>query len=123
MILRIFLLIFSTLCLSGCPAMFYGRIQNDSNSKILVVPEHNSKNVWSIESNQNIEVIWFQNCIAIQLNDSMQYFQSWPLPDNVVINGVFSSSLNATYNEQGLFFVTVKGDLIQVPKIKQCKNT
>jgi len=122
-ILRIFLLIFTTLCLSGCPAMFYGHIQNNSNSKILVVPEHNSKNVWSIESNQNIEVIWFQNCIAIQRNDSMQYFQSWPVPDNIVTNGIFSSSLNATYNEQGLFFVTVKGDLIQVPKIKQCKNT
>jgi len=103
--------------------MFYGHIQNNSNSKILVVPEHNSKNVWSIESNQNIEVIWFQNCIAIHRNDSMQYFQSWPVPDNVVTNGIFSSSLNATYNEQGLFFVTVKGDLIQVPKIKQCKNT
>jgi len=54
--MRISLLIFS---ISGCPAMFYGHIQNDSNSKILVVPEHNSTKVWSIESNQNIEVIWF----------------------------------------------------------------
>ena len=122
-IVRIFLLIFSTLFLSGCPAMFYGHIQNDSSSEIFIVPEHNSKNVWSIESNQKIEVVWFQNCIAIESHDSMQYFQGWPIPDNVVKNGVFSSSLNAIYNEHGLFFVTVKGDLIQVPKIKQCKNT
>jgi hypothetical protein len=120
---RIFLLIFSSLFLSGCPAMFYGHIQNDSNIGILVVPENNPKNVWSIDSNQNIEVVWYQECIAIQSQGSMQYFQSWPIPDNVVQNGVFSSSLNAIYNDSGLFFVTLKGDLIEVPKIRQCKNT
>ena len=122
-ILRIFLVSLISLFLTGCPAMFYGHIKNESNNQIIVVPKHSPNNAWVIQSNQNVEVIWSQDCFTIKANGVNHYFLNWPIPDNVISNGIFRSKLHAVYNDEGLFFVSKNGELIQVPKLDVCKNT
>ena len=103
--------------------MFYGHVKNNSNSEMSVIPTNIPDNPWVIESNQEAEVVWYQDCLTVESNGNTYYYANWPIPENVIVRGIFSSSLNAIYNNSGLFFVTNNGELIPVLQKEQCVNT
>ncbi len=106
--------------LSGCPATFYGLVKNESDREIVVIPPFKTEYSWVIESGSEEKVNWYQECITIKASEGVQYFSGWPIPGNVVMNGIFSSSLEAVYKNGELFFKNKKGQLIEISRVATC---
>lgn len=117
---RVFYVALISILLSGCPATFNGLVKNESNHKIVVVPPFETEFSWVIESGYQEKVSWYQECIIIKGPNGIQYFSGWPIPDDVVSNGIFSSSLEAVYKSNQLFFKTNKGQLIKINEVVSC---
>ena len=117
---RIFYIVLISILLSGCPATFNGIVKNESAQEIVVVPPFETEYRWVIESGSEDKVNWYQECITIKSPSGIQYFSGWPIPDNVVSNGVFSSSLVAVYKSNKLFFKTNEGQLIKINQVAAC---
>ena len=117
----IYILVVS-LFLTGCPAMFYGNLKNENVEKLVVIPPHNPENPWIIKGGERVKVIWYQECITVKDGANTLYFSGWPIPEGVVENGIFSSSLNVVYKGNSLFFESAKGELLPVPKVSKCGN-
>ncbi|MGX5174285.1 hypothetical protein ACUR5C_09720 [Aliikangiella sp. IMCC44653] len=106
--------------LSGCPATFNALLKNSSGNEIIFVPPFETSFNWRIESGGSEKVNWYQGCITIENENGVQYFSGWPIPDNVVTNGWFSSTLNAIYKDNELYFKTLDGQLIKINKLSSC---
>lgn len=117
---RIFYLIMVLVLMSGCPATFNGLLKNESDHKIEVVPPSGTEFRWEIESGSREKVRWYQECITINGPNGIQYFTGWPIPDNVVSNGVFSSSFEVVYKSNNLFFVTKNRQLVPINQVARC---
>ncbi len=117
----IYIVVFSLL-LSGCPAIFYGNLKNESADTLIIRPPGVPENPWIIQSEERVQVIWYQQCIVVSDSARTQYFRGWPIPPNVVKTGVFSSSLNAVFKDHSLFFESLEGILIPVPEVSECGN-
>lgn len=118
--IRILYLILISILLSGCPATFYGHVKNESKQKIVIVPPFETDFHWVIESGGEEKVNWYQECITIQGANGVQYFSGWPIPDNVVTNGIFSSSFEAIYKHGELFFKSSEEQLIKINEVATC---
>lgn len=117
---RIFCVVLISILVSGCPATFNGVVKNESAYEIVVVPPFETEFSWVIESGSEDKVNWYQECITIKSQGGIQYFSGWPVPDNVVSNGVFSSSFVAIYKSGKLFFKTNEGRLIKINQVAAC---
>lgn len=117
---RIFYIALLSILLSGCPATYYGLVKNESGHTIVVVPPFETEFHWVIEPGSQKKVNWYQECITIKGPNGIQYFVGWPVSDNVVSNGIFSSSLEAVYKSNQLFFKTQKGLLIKLNEVVSC---
>ncbi len=117
---RIFQIVLISILLSGCPATFNGIVKNESIQDIVIIPPFETAYSWVIESGSEDKVNWYQECITIKSHSGIQYFSGWPIPDNVVRNGVFSSSLVAVYKSNKLFFKTNEGQLIKINQVDAC---
>jgi hypothetical protein len=117
---RIFYIVLISILLSGCPATFNGLVKNESAHEIVVVPPFETEFSWVIESGSEEKVNWYQKCITIKGPSGIQFFSGWPIPVNVVSNGVFSSSLVAVYKNNKLFFKTNEGQLIKINQVVAC---
>jgi hypothetical protein len=102
--------------------MFYGNLKNESTDNLVVSPPRIPENPWVIKSGERIKVIWYQECIIVNNGARTQYFAGWPIPKNVVETGIFSSSLNAVYKDNTLFFESSAGKLIPVKEVSECGN-
>jgi hypothetical protein len=119
---RIFYVTLISLLLSGCPATFNGLVKNESTQNIVVVPPFETEFSWVIESGAEEKVNWYQECITIKGPNGIQYFSGWPIPDNVVTSGLFSSSLDAVYKNSELFFKNKEGHLIKISQVAKCEK-
>ena len=117
---RIFYVLLIPILLSGCPATFNGFIKNESDKDIVVILPFETELNWPIDSGAEGKISWYQECITIKLASKTQYFSGWPIPDNVVKNGLFSSSLKAVYKDGNLFFVGSNEQLIKVKEVAVC---
>ncbi|GIU14740.1 hypothetical protein [Shewanella morhuae] len=86
----------------------------------MIVPPFETEFSWIIESGTEEKVSWYQECITIKGPEGIQHFSGWPIPDNVVSNGVFSSSLEAVYKNSELFFKNREGQLIKISQVATC---
>lgn len=109
-----------SILLSGCPATFNGLVKNESAHEIVVVPPFETEFGWVIESGSEDKVNWYQECITIKGPSGVQYFSGWPIPESVVNDGVFSSSLVAVYKNNKLFFKTNEGRLMEINQVAAC---
>lgn len=119
---RIFYLVFISILLSGCHATLNGLVKNESAHEIVVVPPFETEFSWIIESGSEDKVNWYQECIAIKGPGGIQYFSGWPIPYNVLVNGIFSSNLVAVYKSNKLYFKTNEGRLIEISQVAACSN-
>lgn len=117
---RIIYIVLISILLSGCPATFNGLVKNESAHKIVVVSPFDTEFSWVIEPGSEDKVSWYQECITIQRASGVQYFSGWPIPDNVVSNGLFSSSLEAVYENSELFFKDKDGQLLKISEVATC---
>jgi hypothetical protein len=117
---RIFYVVLISIFLSGCPATFNGLVKNESSHEIVVVPPFETEFSWVIESGSQEKVNWYQECITIKAPSGIQYFSGWPIPDNVVSNGIFSSSFEAVYKSNQLLFKTNEDQLIKISQVVSC---
>lgn len=117
---RVLYVILISLLLSGCPATFYGIVKNESVHKVILVPPFKTELSWVIESGADEKVNWYQECITLKGPNGIQYFSGWPIPDNVVSNGLFSSSLEAVYENRELFFKNKEDQLIKMSEVASC---
>ena len=106
--------------LSGCPVTFNALLKNGSGNEIVFIPPFETDFNWRIESGGSEKVSWYQGCITIEDETGIQYFSGWPIPENVVTNGWFSSILNVTYKDNELYFKTLEGQLIKINKLSSC---
>ena len=120
---RILFIILISLTLAGCPVSINGLIKNKSESTVIIAPPFKTEFSWVIGPGAEEEVSWYQECITIKSNDEIQYFSAWPIPENTLIPGVFSSTLKAVYKNKELFFENNKGELIKVPQATSCAGT
>lgn len=111
-----------SLLLTACPVTFYGNLKNESSAILVVRPPGVPENPWIIKSGERVKVIWYQECIIVNNGTLTQYYSGWPIPENVVKTGAFSSSLNAVYKDDALFFESLAGKLIPVPEVSECGN-
>jgi hypothetical protein len=118
--IRIFYVVLISILLSGCPATFNGLIKNESIHEILVVPPFETEFSWVIEPGSQEKINWYQECIIIKGPGGIQYFSGWPIPDNVVSNGIFSSSFKTVYTSNQLYFITHDGQLIKINQVPTC---
>jgi len=116
----IYIVVVSSL-LSGCPATFNALLKNGSGNEIVFIPPFESDFNWRIESGGSEKVNWYQGCITIENENEIQYFSGWPIPEDAVTNGWFSSTLNAIYKDNELYFKTLEGQLIKINKLNSCK--
>lgn len=117
---RAFYIVFSVVLLQACTATFNGFLKNESNDEIIVIPPFKTDYFWRIESGSEDKVNWSQECITIQNGAYVQYFSGWPIPENTVKNGLFSSSLNIVYKDNKLYFKTRSNELIKVTEVPVC---
>lgn len=118
--IRIFYVILISTVLAGCPATFNGLIKNELANEIFVIPPFENEYRWVIESGGEEKVNWYQECITIKGPDGVLYFSGWPIPDNVVTNGIFSSSHEVVYRNRELFFKSKEGQLIKIDRVATC---
>ena len=117
---QLFYAILISLLLTGCPTAFYGNIKNDSGHSVTVQPPRETDNSWAIKAGNTIEVNWYQECITIKDGDTTQYFVGWPVPEEAVSHGLFSSTVNATYKNNELYFNVTEGKQIKIKKVASC---
>ncbi|GAA5216199.1 hypothetical protein ACFSJ3_09665 [Corallincola platygyrae] len=108
------------LLVTGCPALMYGHLKNSSQSDLVVIPPNVPENPWIIDSGETVRIVWHQECIIIRDGMETKYFLSWPLPENTVTSGVFSSSINAVYSNGSLYIETKDGALVQTKETSSC---
>jgi len=106
--------------LSGCPATFNGLLKNESGHKIVVVPPFKTEFSWVIKSGAEEKIRWYQECITIKGPSGIQYFSGWPIPDNVIRRGIFSSSFEVVYKNSELFFKSKEGQLNKITEVNAC---
>ncbi|WP_250655475.1 hypothetical protein [Alkalimarinus coralli] len=106
--------------LSGCPVTFNAMLKNGSSNEIVFIPPFETTFNWRIASGGTEKVNWYQGCITIENENGIQYFSGWPIPNNVVTNGWFSSSLDTIYKDNELFFKTHDGKLIKINELNSC---
>jgi hypothetical protein len=120
---RILLIILVSLTLTGCPVSINGLIKNKSENIVIIVPPFKTEFSWIIGPGSEEEVSWYQECITVKSDNEIQYFLAWPIPENVLIPGVFSSTLKAVYKNKELFFENNKGEFIKIPQAASCTGT
>ncbi len=106
--------------LSGCPATFHGNLKNESKRGVVVMAPLITENKWLIEAGDIRKVNWYQECITIKDGDIIKHYAGWPIPKNVVSNHTFSSSLNAVYKNNELYFQSTNGELVKIEEIENC---
>lgn len=112
-------LLFASL-LQGCAATFNGNVKNDDVQTIIIEPPFETEFKWVLEPNSEKSVRWYQECITIVTAHQKLFFSGWPIPDNVVTNGLFSSSLEVIYKNERLYFVNKDGQHIEIMRVSQC---
>lgn len=117
-----FYIVFFSVFLQGCTATFNGYLKNESDDEISVIPPFETDYYWRIDSGKEDKVNWYQECITIRKDTEIEYYSAWPIPENTVKNGLFSSSLNIVYKDNQLYFKTRSNELIKVTKVQKCSK-
>lgn len=116
---QLLVILFANLLL-GCAATFNGNVKNDDAQTIIIKPPFDTEFKWTLEPNSEESVRWYQECITVVTPSETLFFSAWPIPKNVVTNGLFSSSLEAIYKNHKLYFVSEDGKYIEIERVSQC---
>lgn len=109
--------VFLSLCLTGCPAVMYGNIKNDSSKKIALLHEER------LSPSNTASVNYFQPCIRIMVeNHIYEYKPDENLPQNYVNVGNFSTSTNMIFTEDNKLRVYNKNNPNDFIELKQGCN-
>ena len=108
--------------LTGCPATFYGNIKNESGYSVTILRSNKSSNSWVISSGDTMKIKWYQECLTVKDGNTILYFSVWPVPKEAISHGAFSSTLSATYKNNGLYFDLPEGEYLKIKKVDSCKK-
>lgn len=125
MIKYILILMLTTLT-TGCPPVLMGHIKNDSNSTIVLSSSFSERNGLEIPPDTTEVTHWNYGCLEITQKNEISFYSVYPLPDNTTKADwprFFQQKAEFTYKNNELFIKAREGNLLQLQKVKSCKNT
>ena len=109
--------------LTGCPAVFYGQIRNESSAPIYIINDQNHVSEPAATGETTTSNVWPGYCVRLVAVERTRYFDltDWAaVPEDVYGPRFASTDIYMAYSDEGLFFESESEGRIPATEIERC---